>query len=386
MSTNIGEQVIASPSGGRITLFMTALGGGGAERVMLLLAEAFVMRGIRVDLVLTRARGPYLSEVPERVRVIDLEAPRIIAALPALVRYLRRERPEVMLSALGATNCLALWAKRLAGVGTRIIVAEHNTLTQATTHTMSFRAKVLPQLMRWTYPQAGAVVAVSEGVADDLACAIGLERSRVEVIYNPVVTPSLIERADEPLGHTWFEPGQPPVILGVGRLIPPKDFVTLIRAFAQVHARRPARLMILGEGDERARLEALVRELKIDADVSLPGFMANPYKYMKRAAVFVLSSRYEGLPTVLIEAMALNTPVVATACPSGPREILEDGRWGRLVPVGSNDALAASIIEALKVPGASAHERARAFGIDEATDKYLRILTFKKMVDDERRC
>lgn len=373
------------PVGSRITLFITALAAGGAERAMLTLAGAFVTRGMRVDLVLTCARGSLLSEVPSGVRVVDLGARRIIAALPVLVRYLRRERPEVMLSALGPTNCLALWAKRLAGVCTRIVVAEHSTLTQATAHTMSLRAKLLPSLMRWTYPQSDAVVAVSEGVADDLVGAIGLERSRVEVIYNPVVTPSLVERADEPLDHPWFQPGQRPVILGAGRLIPLKNFASLIHAFAKVRAKRPVRLMILGEGEERARLEALARELEIDADVSLPGFMENPHKYIKRAAMLVLPSHYEGLPTVLIEAMALKTPVVATDCPSGPREILEDGRWGRLVPVGSSDALAASIIQALDVPGAPAHERARAFGIDQATDKYLRVLTFKKNVDDERR-
>ncbi|NLO89188.1 MAG: glycosyltransferase, partial [Clostridia bacterium] len=188
-----------------------------------------------------------------------------------------------------------------------------------------------------------AVVAVSQGVADDLVKTTGLMRELIKVIYNPIVTPELLEKAKESIGHPWFKPGQPPVILSAGRLTAAKDFPTLIHAFARVRAERLARLMILGEGEERPNLESLVRELGLESDVSMPEFVENPYAYMARAAVFVLSSAWEGFGNVLVEAMAVGTPVVSTDCPSGPAEILEGGKWGKLVPVGDVEKLAKAL-------------------------------------------
>jgi glycosyltransferase involved in cell wall biosynthesis len=200
---------------------------------------------------------------------------------------------------------------------------------------------------------------------------------KIKVIYNPVITPELFARAEEPLDHPWFRPGEPPVVLGVGRLTQAKDFPTLIRAFALVRKERPARLMILGEGEERPKLEALVRELRLEEDVALPGFVDNPYKYMKRAAVFVLSSRWEGFGIVLVEAMALGTPVVATDCPSGPAEILENGKWGRLVPPGDPEALAKAILDTLE--GGVSRVKAttnvqKRFSMIAIVEQYLKVL------------
>jgi len=218
-------------------------------------------------------------------------------------------------------------------------------------------------------------VAVSRGVADDLARLTGLPREKIQVIYNPVVTPELFVKAEEPLGHPWFAAGEPPVILGVGRLHEAKDFQTLIRAFALVRKKRVARLVILGEGEERPKLEALVRELGLEEEVALPGFVDNPFKYMKRAGVFVLSSQWEGFGNVLVEAMACGTPVVSTACPSGPEEILENGRWGRLVSVGDVDALAEAIILTLDDKNhPDVARRALDFGVQRAIDEYIRVL------------
>jgi glycosyltransferase involved in cell wall biosynthesis len=198
----------------------------------------------------------------------------------------------------------------------------------------------------------------------------------VVTIRNPIVAPHLTSLADAPLDHPWLVPGAPPVILGVGRLSPQKDFATLIRAFRTVRARRPARLVILGEGEQRAELQALIAAEDLAADVALPGFEPNPLRYMRRAAMLALSSRHEGLPGALIEAMACGTPVVATDCPSGPAEVLENGRYGRLVPVGDADALANAIDATLDDPAPPAvAERAAAFGVEAAVAAYLEVLS-----------
>ena len=361
----------------KIALFLPSLRGGGAERVMVNLARGFVERGLRVDLVLAKAEGPYLSQVPKEVRVVDLGARRVLYSLPGLVRYLRRERPQAMLSALNHANIVAIWAKLLARVQTRLVVAEHSTLSRSTENASSVRAKLLPFLIKTFYPYADAVVAVSRGVAEDLVTTTKLPMEKIKVIYNPVITPELFAKAEEPLDHPWFRPGEPPVVLGVGRLTQAKDFPTLIRAFALVRKERPARLMILGEGEDRPKLEALVRELRLEEDVALPGFVDNPYKYMKRAAVFVLSSQWEGFGNVLVEAMACGCPVVATDCPSGPAEILENGKWGRLVPPGDPEALAKAILDTVE-RGVSRVEAAtnvqKRFSMIAIVEQYLKVL------------
>lgn len=358
----------------RLAIFLTSLAGGGAERAMVLLANGFAQRGFRVDLVLTQARGPYLGDVHPEVRVVDLGAQRILSSLPGLVRYLRREHPPVLLSSLGTTNCIALWARALARVRTRVVVNEQNTPTQARAHTRHKRMRLLPTLMCWAYPRADSLTAISRGVANDVARVTGVGDEQIHVVYNPAVTTRLEKFAREPLGHPWFCAGAPPVVLAAGRLVPQKDFATLLRAFARLRGETEARLVVLGEGEERRHLEDLSRELGIQGDVDLPGFDENPYRYMARSAVFALSSRWEGLGMVLIEAMACGTRVVSTDCPSGPREVLEDGRWGHLVPVGDDVALADALIAALKGPGSDPRERAAYFSVDRAVDQYLEIL------------
>lgn len=327
----------SQPSGTeqRITLFMTGLAGGGAERVMLTLAEAFAGRCYAVDLVVTNAQGPLAADVPEAVRLVDLGARRIMTSLPALVLYFRREKPSIMLSAMAPANCLAVWARQLSGASTRLVLSEHSHLSIASKEGGSRRARLLPSLMRRAYPKADGIVAVSGGVADDLAATLGLPRERIQVIYNPVVTPRMLEMSREPLEHEWFGANQPPVILSVGRLTAAKDYGTLLRAFAALRERRTARLMILGEGEERSALEQLAGELGIQEDIALPGFVSNPYKYMRAAAVFVLSSRWEGFGNVLVEAMVCGSPAVATDCPSGPAEIFDYVGAGLLVDVGN---------------------------------------------------
>ena len=351
------------------------MGGGGAQRVMVNLAGGFADRGYKVDLVVGSAEGHYLSQVSKDIRIVDLRVSRMVASTAPLIQYLRRERPAAMLSAMDYVNFVALWARRIARVSTTLVISEHNTLSLAVRHASRRRVRMRPWLMKRLYPWADRMVAVSRGVADDLAITTGLPRDRVDVIYNPVITPEIEAMAEAPLSHPWFEPRQPPVVLGAGRLTAQKDFGTLIRAFARVREHQPARLMILGQGPDHSELESLINRLGLDQDVLLPGFVANPYAYMARASVFVLSSRWEGLPTVLIEALFCGAPVIATDCPSGPREVLDDGRHGRLVEVGDEQTLATEMERALAGNvGRPGRESWQPFDREVVVNSYLKAL------------
>ncbi len=358
-----------------MAFYLPGLYEGGAERIILNLVKGIAARGYRVDLLLARAEGPYMMQLPACVRLIDLDASRVICSVPALVRYLKKEQPSALLSAMYA-NIPALLAKRLSRYRGRLIISEHNTLSVVSNGSSDLRWRIYPRLAQWCYLWADEIVAVSNGVADDLANVAHLPRERIRVVYNPVVTPDLYEKSAEPLQHPWFQAGQPPVILSVGRLTPQKGFDLLIRAFAQVRKKSRARLLILGEGEERTALEDLASALGIERDVSLPGFVSNPYNYMARAAVFALSSRWEGLPTVLVEAMSLNLPVVSSDCPSGPREILQHGKYGSLVPVGATHELAHAILDTLETKRLSLPARSwRPYELTEVLGQYIAILT-----------
>jgi glycosyltransferase involved in cell wall biosynthesis len=362
-------------SSGAIAFFLPTLTGGGAERVIVNLARGMAERGQRVDLVVASAEGVLRDQVTPAVRLVNLRSPRVLRSLGPLIGYLRRERPRVMVSSMGHANLIALWAARLARQSTPVIVTVHNTMSQAATQQGRLAGRVWPYLMRTFYPWAACVVAVSRGAADDLARTAGLSRDRVQVVYNPVITPAMMALADETPDHPWFRPGEPPVILGVGRLTRQKDFPTLIHAFAEVRRHCPARLMILGEGEERSELENLAGSLGLSDGVALPGFRENAMAYMAGSALFVLSSAWEGLPTVLIEALAAGTRVVSTDCLSGPREILQDGRLGALVPVRDANALSGAMLESLSRPrGAVPIEALVPFTEKAAVDHYLSLI------------
>lgn len=359
----------------KLALYLPSLRGGGAERVMVTLANAFAERGYGVDLVLAKAEGPYLQEVAEAVRVVDLRSSRVLFSLPGLLRYLRSERPRALLSAMGHANVIAVAARELARVPTRVVVSERNHLSVSIARARSLRARMLGRFMRRAYRRADGIIAVSGGVADDLAAHIGLARENVQVVFNPVVDSRLRALAAEPVDAPWFKKGDRPLVLAVGRLTEQKGFFTLIRAFARLRATQPARLAILGEGELRNELESEVKRLGLKKDVSLPGFVDNPFSFMRHADLFVLSSAWEGLPNVLIQAMACGIPVVSTDCPSGPAEILESGRWGRLVPVGDDKALAeamAATLDEAEHPDVAA--RAAEFSVDRAVEGYLRVM------------
>ncbi|MEO0458093.1 MAG: glycosyltransferase [Cyanobacteria bacterium P01_A01_bin.114] len=366
-----------------MSLFIPNLDGGGAERVMLHLAEGFAARGFDVDLVVAQAQGAYLSKIPGTVRLINLDAksPLLLFKTLALKQYLQHEQPAFLISTLDIFNA-ATWAKRLAGVKTQVIMCVQTNLSQ------QFRDRhgALIQKFKWAmvqqfYPWADAIVTASAGVARDLAKNAKIPLQQMTVIHNPVVTPDFSQKAQEALEHPWFAADQPPVLLGVGRIVKQKSFATLIRAFARVRQCRPARLMILGEVDPREpqvkpELERLIEQFDLQDDILFLGFVENPYAYMAKANVFVLSSIYEGFGNVVAEAIAAGTPVVSTDCESGPAEILDHGQYGELVPVGDDEAMAEAIVTMLERPVEARvlKLRSQAFTLDCIVHQYLDVL------------
>ena len=359
----------------RIAFFLPNLYGGGAERVSINLLKGMVEReNLVLDLVLGIAEGSFLEQVPGRVNIINFKSPRVATAILPLVKYLKTVQPDALLSHLGHANVIALMANKLAGSKTRLAVVEHNTLSVA--DAVSIRAKITPWFMRQFYPSADAIIGVSQGVSRDLESQLGFNSGSVTTIYNPVIDRELLAKADMSLDHPWLQPEQPPVFLAVGRLTAQKDFANLINAFALVRQQQTARLIILGEGELRTELEELACSLGVREDIDLPGFADNPYGYMSQAAAFVLSSRYEGLPTALIEAMACGCSVVSTDCPSGPREILEGGKYGSLVPIQDSKSLSKAMLDVLEqsVSRDTLQQRAKIFATEHIVPQYLETL------------
>jgi len=406
----MNQQTDAAGNAAHIAVLLPSLDGGGAERSMLNLIGGFIARGRKVDLLLCRAKGPLMKAVPAGTNVIELQASnglnaRLLAAyvsrrqlgsvlrpvvlakknapeiarVSSLGRYLEREQPDVLLSALTYANVAALLAKRLVASPVPVVVSERNALAtwcNAPHKHRKWRFRYLPEVVRKSYPAADAVVTVSEHVAHELRAGIGLLHPRIDTLYNPVVDDELLGNATAELDHPWFAPGEPPVVLAVGRLTEQKDFPTLLRAFAKLRAAQPARLVILGEGRLRDELSALAIQLGIADDLAMPGFVDNPFPYMSRAAVLALSSAYEGLPGVLIQAMACGCPVVSTNCPGGSAEILSSAAFGPLVEVGNPEALAVAIAAQIEHPTSreKLQQRAADFSVDNAVSKYLFLL------------
>ena len=394
-----------------IAMVIASLAGGGAERTALRVAGGLAARGHRVDIVLFAPHVAYPREVPEAARLIVLGgrrawARRDTSTMPArtqwrperapllqgvrlaaglvrdfpaaapvllrraalgrarrLARYAARERPDILFANLPQAEHAAFYAARLAGPRAfpPVVPVVRNVEPPGTRHT---------QRRRLLFPSAAHVAAVSRGVAEHVAAATGVPEDRLSVIYNPAVMPDALGRAEEAPDHPWFADGGPPVVLGAGRLARQKDFPTLIEAFRRVPEERPCRLLILGEGPMRQELESRVRALGLEGQVSLPGWVENPYAFMARAALFVLSSRHEGFPGALVEALACGCPAVSTDCPAGPAEILEDPAL--LVPVGDPEALAGVMLSALSRPADKAALRAKAarFSMERAVEGY----------------
>ncbi|AEJ01350.1 glycosyl transferase group 1 [Nitrosomonas sp. Is79A3] len=384
-----GCEIVGMEKPLRVGVFFSGLSGGGAQRRSLMLVRGFVEHSCAVDVVVVRDEGPFRAAVTPSAKLFALE-PRmaylpiirnikglwVLSSLFALARYFVTVHPDVLLSTSTPANLAALWGRMLSRTRIPVVITVNLNLTASTAKWGALVAKLLRWLISRTYRNAQAVIAISRGVAEDLVTVTGIPKERIFQIYNPLDFEFVSRQSRETIDHPWLCIGAPPVVLAVGKLKRQKDYPTLVRAFARVRAYHKARLVILGEGEERDQIEQLVRDLGIQADVYMPGFVENPFAWMSRASVFVLSSAWEGFSNVLLEGLACGCTVVSTDCPSGPREILADGEFGHLVPVGDDKNLASAIETALSAPPQRERSVARAaeFGFDDSVEHYLTIL------------
>lgn len=360
----------------RIAFFLPNLAGGGAERVCVNLASGFLTRGLDIDFVLARASGPLVADLPPEANIVDLKAARTLAALPGLARYLRQQSPEAVIAAPDVANLVAAWAKLLARSDTLVLGSNQNNIIHSSRNNPKIQEKAYPFLLRLFAPAFHGLVTVSKGNSEAIDRKVHFPRQKVHLIYNPAARSEIGVLSRVPLDHPWFAIGQAPVILAVGRLERQKDYPTLLRAFAILRQVRQARLVILGVGSQRNAILNLGTNLGILEHLDVLPFDLNPFRYMARSTVFVLSSAWEGFGNVLVEALACGTQVVSTDCPSGPAEILENGKYGRLVPVGDAAGLAAAIDDAIDrpIPAELLKSRAKDFSIESAAKSYLRVL------------
>ncbi len=392
-----------------ITVLLDQLRYGGAERALVYLARGFSEEGYRVDFLIRNERfGAYLSDLPATVNLRKMpkshplalrwhlarHLPQIVQAapslafglrslpigmrsLPALARYLKECSPTALLTTLPQNNLLALWARESAKSNTRVVIREANCLSRSRElNGRGSKSALLPLAKQW-YPAAHKIVAVSQGVADDLAQSLQINRARILTIHNPVDLRRIHDLAQDECPHPWFNDESQPVLVTVGRLNPQKDHRTLLRALQLVNQRHPTRLIVVGEGSLGAELKAEAESLGIARQVHWAGLTDNPYAYVARAKAFVLSSAWEGLPNVLLEAFACGTPVVSTdAAGGGPAELLQGGRLGKLVPVADPPMLAEAICATLRQPPdvSLAHRYVQEFSLSRSTRAYLSAL------------
>ncbi len=354
---------------------------------LLRVAKWLVGKGWQVEVIVSRVEGKLPFQMPSNIALVNLNVPTlmmngkpiglalVLSTVSGLVKFLRSTPPNVVIAPGWADGSVALLARRFPKTSAKIAFWEQTHVSTMRSYGGNLYRLLAPQLVQWLYPSADVLVGCSHSVADDIADLAGLPKERVHAIYNPI-PPDLPQKAEEPVEHPWFCGQTIPVVLGVGRLDPEKNFEMLIKAFALVRQSRLVRLVILGEGKERPRLEALVRQLKLENDVSMPGFEPNPFKFMSRASVFVLSSRFEGFGMVIAEALACGCPVVSTDCLSGPSEILENGKWGKLVPVGDVETLAEAILETIENPPdrEKLKRRGMDFHIDKIGQQWLELI------------
>lgn len=359
----------------RVLFFRPSLGEGGADRVQLAVLRGLDRSRYRATLVLVRKEGPFLADVPADVDVVELGSRRLALSLPAFARVLQSERPDVVFSTCSASNVIAATAHGLLQSRARLILSERNALYRGRP---SYHPKQALEvgLKRLLYRRADLVTAVSQGVANELAEIAKVPRDKIAVVYNPMVDDDLDSRAREAVDHPWFAREAPPVVVACARLVPQKDYPTLLEAFAQLHRQVPCRLWILGDGPLRGELQRLVVQRGIGSHVHFAGFDKNPFRYMARARVLIHASRAEGLPGALIQSMACGTPVVSTDCDFGPREVITSGQDGYLVPVGDAAALASFASRVLTDDGlhaalaASARSAAQRFTVSASLARY----------------
>ncbi len=367
----------------RVVFFLPTLECGGTERNTVNLLKSLSREQYALSLLLAERKGDFIKDIPADVLIESFETPRLRHLFFKLVDYFKQEKADVFVSAFPRFNAVVLLAKWIAGGKTKVVVTEHLSFSllskNAKTPSHRFIARFLfPYFIRFFYPSANSIICVSRGIADEISLMMGHGKN-VRVIYNPVADDSIAQKAQENPGHPWFADTAIPVIVMVARLSKTKDQPTLFEALEIIRTKQPARLMIIGDGSERQKLENLVSQLGLSGSIALLGYQDNPYRYMKRASVFVLSSLQEGFGNVIVEAMACGAPVVATDCPSGPAEIIQEGQNGLLVPAQNAKALAAAIIKILNDPALArkfseeGKKRAQFFSVKNSVEQYSQI-------------
>lgn len=357
----------------KITIALPDLRGGGAERLHVHLANDWVQRGHSVEFLLMRKHGELLPLLAPEVTVVDFGVDRIRQLARPLSKYLKQSRPDVILSAMWPLTSVTVIAWLLSGRHGKVFLSDHVQLSVSCVRELGISPAFLGTLMWITYPFATGIIAVSQGVKEDI-CHMGrFPEARVKVIYNPAATGVSPHRASQVVRESLWGNGFVNHIISVGTLKEQKDHETLIRAFARLPTELNAKLTILGEGPLRAELVSLIAQFGLQSHVSMPGFVTDPYPWLRTADLFVLSSQWEGFGNVIVEALECGLPVVSTDCPSGPAEILENGRYGKLVPVGDADALAEAMLSGLseKHDRQALINRAKDFSVEKIAEEYL---------------
>ena len=358
-----------------IAFFIPNLEGGGAERAFVDLANQFVDLGVRVDLVLVRAKGPYLSEVRNEVRVVDLQSSRTTFAVLKLSRYLRKNRPDAVISGLDNANITSMVACIAAGCSKRAILTQRSIPSECYGLHYPHIQRLWLTILRLIYVRARLIISNSHAASRDLCEGFGIPPAKLAVIHNSVDIDRIDQLAIEDPKHPWTTSWAKPLLLSVGSLRPVKNFSTLLNAFAIVRQSLDCNLVVLGEGTERNRLEALAQEIGVSNSVQFLGFDANPFRWMSKASLLISSSITESCPNVIQQALACGTPIVATDCPGGTSEILEGGKWGRLVPVANPQAMADAIIATLKDKShPDGRMRAADFDPQKNANEYLKVI------------
>jgi len=332
----------------KIAFFIPTLEYGGAEKITVSIANSMLQSGYQVEIVLARKCGDWLKYLDAQIKIVDLHAARTLYSIFPLIRYLRKSKPDILFSTLEFPNILAIVSKWLSGFSGKQIIKATCMVGHRIFYKNQFEWLLMRSIIPFVYPNTDAAVAISNGVAKSLA-HFGVNESKITVIYNPIQRKKILDVADQEVDHPWFvEANECPVVISIGSLTKVKDHKTLIRAFKHVREHMKCRLVIFGEGYLRNDLSKLIDELNLTEDVHLAGFVTNPYAYMKRASVFVLSSITEGFSNVLLEAMICGCPIVSTDCPSGPAELLKNGQYGELVPVNDPLKMGSAIINILE--------------------------------------
>lgn len=361
----------------RLCVLFPSYDNGGIERMLVNTANGLSRREVHVDFLTATGEGPYLQDLGDAVNRIALGASRGGALYHAFVRYLRASQPHIVLPAKDDAMAIAVRAKRYSGVPFKLLFRPGTTVSRQLEFRNVIKRWKVVYRMRRDYRYADAVVANSHGLAQDTIQLTGVDARTVTVIRNPVITPHVYARAREAPAHPWLQHKDRPVVMGIGGMRRQKDFQTLIAAFARAHrARSELRLIILGQGRRLRRLQQLAHKLCIADAVAFPGFVENPYAWLSRADLFVLSSLWEGSPNVLTEALALGIPAVATDCPSGPRETLQDGAFGPLVPMQDADAMATAMLQTLDapLPADTLRKAVTDYTVEESAKRYREVI------------